>query len=100
MYLLPGMKPPAIMAPFIGGTIKVGHIVDRWPEKTQAGDVHQGRDPHRIGGPQELIRISKAKRTRHCLALLHIDKSKRVRFERSRPQDWQGELIQNLCVQM
>lgn len=32
LYLLPGMKPPAIMAPFIGGTIKAGHIIDNWPE--------------------------------------------------------------------
>lgn len=32
LYLLPGMKPPAIMRPFIGGTIKVGHIIENWPE--------------------------------------------------------------------
>ena len=29
---MPGMKPPTIMTPFIGGTIKVGHIIDNWPE--------------------------------------------------------------------
>ncbi|WP_420011431.1 Tn3 family transposase [Tateyamaria sp.] len=32
LYLMPGMKPPTIMTPFIGGTIKVGHIIDNWPE--------------------------------------------------------------------
>ena len=32
LYLLHGMKPPAIMIPFIGGTIKTGLIVDNWPE--------------------------------------------------------------------
>lgn len=32
LYLLPGMKPPAIMAPFIGGTIKVGAIIENWSE--------------------------------------------------------------------
>ncbi len=32
LYLLPGMKPPIIMTPFIGGTIKVGHIIENWSE--------------------------------------------------------------------
>ncbi len=32
LYLLPGMKSPAIMTPFIGGTIKIGAIVENWPE--------------------------------------------------------------------
>ncbi len=32
LYLLPGMKSLPIMAPFIGGTIKAGHIVENWPE--------------------------------------------------------------------
>lgn len=32
LYLLPGMKPPAIMTPFIDGTIKVGAIIESWSE--------------------------------------------------------------------
>ena len=32
LYLLPGMKPPAIMTPFIGGTIKIGTIIENWSE--------------------------------------------------------------------
>ena len=32
LYLFPGMTSPTIMTPFIGGTLKIGTIIETWPE--------------------------------------------------------------------